>query len=455
MSDLTITEEVVLRNAIAEALAPFHPEGPVPYRLPDRVAWVTTALSARVADLEAQLATATEEQSRAWAVLTGEHWMAGRPEGSLVAAATAMRDRLAGETARADTAEAVGCGSSSCRFAKQRDGLRDNGPCRCAKLSESVAKLNETCESLLADLEAVRAIASKALGKQDAGGRESHLVGLALDALRDDLARVTGERDRNEREVQRLMNVVCSAPACSAAIVRRDDGSRVCAAGHPARWVNVDLLTKAEADLAAARQEAEALRALIGRASDYGENGGWERISPFADEMRDAAMSAPPPAPVPAGTFRCPTCDRAYPHSVAEHAICAGCGLFAETMVDTRWRGADPRASAPPPLTDAEMKEWARQGAEYAAGPGKRLCRYTTDRCTLPSPAPDMEPEGETRDCPDCNGTTFTASGNDCATCDGTGVRAGFAPKIDRALDALAVLREDDAPRQDASKQGT
>lgn len=42
----------------------------------------------------------------------------------------------------------------------------------------------------------------------------------------------------------------------------------------------------------------------------------------------------------------------------------------------------------------------------------------------------EPDAEGETRDCPDCNGTTFTASGNDCATCDGTGVRAGFAPKI-------------------------
>ena len=57
------------------------------------------------------------------------------------------------------------------------------------------------------------------------------------------------ENATKEREILRLLNVVCSAPACTAAVIRRDDGSRVCAAGHPARWVNIDLLTKAEEEI--------------------------------------------------------------------------------------------------------------------------------------------------------------------------------------------------------------
>jgi hypothetical protein len=67
--------------------------------------------------------------------------------------------------------------------------------------------------------------------------------------------------EKAEREAARLMNVVCAAPACTAAIVRRDDGSRVCSAGHPARWVNVDLLTKAERELDEARAQVAELEA--------------------------------------------------------------------------------------------------------------------------------------------------------------------------------------------------
>ncbi len=57
------------------------------------------------------------------------------------------------------------------------------------------------------------------------------------------------ENETKEREVLRLLNVVCSAPACTAAVIRRDNGSRVCAAGHSARWVNIDLLIKAEEEI--------------------------------------------------------------------------------------------------------------------------------------------------------------------------------------------------------------
>lgn len=57
-----------------------------------------------------------------------------------------------------------------------------------------------------------------------------------------------------EREIQRLLNIVCDSPACTATIVRRDDGSRVCSAGHSARWVNVDLLYEAEAKVTSLRE---------------------------------------------------------------------------------------------------------------------------------------------------------------------------------------------------------
>lgn len=57
------------------------------------------------------------------------------------------------------------------------------------------------------------------------------------------------ENEIKEREILRLFNVVCSAPACTAAVLRRDDGSRVCTAGHSARWVNIDLLIKAEEEI--------------------------------------------------------------------------------------------------------------------------------------------------------------------------------------------------------------
>lgn len=51
-----------------------------------------------------------------------------------------------------------------------------------AALAE-VDRLNATADRLLADCEAVRAVASKALGKADAGGDEAHLVGLVVDRL--------------------------------------------------------------------------------------------------------------------------------------------------------------------------------------------------------------------------------------------------------------------------------
>lgn len=50
---------------------------------------------------------------------------------------------------------------------------------------------------------------------------------------------------------------VCNQPACHAAIVRRESGQRVCAAGHPVRWVDVAELDEVTSDLAAFRALAK------------------------------------------------------------------------------------------------------------------------------------------------------------------------------------------------------
>lgn len=49
--------------------------------------------------------------------------------------------------------------------------------------------------------------------------------------IRAQLAQLQEERMRH------FENGVCDQLFCKAAIVRRDDGSRVCAAGHESRWV--------------------------------------------------------------------------------------------------------------------------------------------------------------------------------------------------------------------------
>lgn len=70
---------------------------------------------------------------------------------------------------------------------------------------------------------------------------------------RAEVVRLRAEVAEKEREIERLWNVVCSNPACTAAVIRREDGSRYCSAGHPARWVTVDLLTKTEAEISRLR----------------------------------------------------------------------------------------------------------------------------------------------------------------------------------------------------------
>jgi len=70
-----------------------------------------------------------------------------------------------------------------------------------AAATERAEKAERACESLLADCEAVRAVASKALGKSDAAGTEAELVAAAL-------AKVERERAAAEARAKRL-EAVC------------------------------------------------------------------------------------------------------------------------------------------------------------------------------------------------------------------------------------------------------
>lgn len=49
---------------------------------------------------------------------------------------------------------------------------------------------------------------------------------------------------------------VCNSPGCRSAIIRNDDGSRRCSAGHPARWVDIAELEALQQRLASAVEPA-------------------------------------------------------------------------------------------------------------------------------------------------------------------------------------------------------
>ena len=123
-----------------------------------------------------------------------------------------------------------------------------------AKLEAELAEAAEENERLRAQLEAVTRERDERYDCRGGPGATTPACGGCVTCLHRVIEAVTRERDAKEREIQRLLNVVCDSPACTAAVVRRDDGSRVCAAGHAARWVNVDLLRAVERE----RDEARA-----------------------------------------------------------------------------------------------------------------------------------------------------------------------------------------------------
>lgn len=88
-----------------------------------------------------------------------------------------------------------------------------------------------------------------------------------------------------ESEVHRLQNVVCDHPACTAPIIRHDDGHRVCAAGHGARWVTNDLLQKAETR---AGDTLQILHTLVSACSGQA----WDPGTPWQARIGDALRLA-------------------------------------------------------------------------------------------------------------------------------------------------------------------
>lgn len=82
------------------------------------------------------------------------------------------------------------------------------------------------------------------------------ILEVSLAPLFAENAHLRAEVETKEREIVRLWNVVCDNPACTGAVIRREDGRRYCAEGHPARWVNVDLLYRLEAEIAHLREKS-------------------------------------------------------------------------------------------------------------------------------------------------------------------------------------------------------
>jgi hypothetical protein len=72
------------------------------------------------------------------------------------------------------------------------------------------------------------------------------------------------EIDAKDAEIERLKdrfeNAVCDNPVCEAVVLRKDDGSRVCSAGHPSRWVPVTVLRSVETERDTAIRERDEAR---------------------------------------------------------------------------------------------------------------------------------------------------------------------------------------------------
>ena len=186
------------------------------------------------------------------------------------------------------------------------------------------------------------------------------------------------ERDAKEREIQRLLNVVCDSPACTAAVVRRDDGSRVCAAGHPARWVNVDLLRTAERERDEARESEARMRAAL---EDVRDDLAVVRRSAHADVadsyaahalgIAEATLSAPAPeGPDYSGLCSAPECGG---HCGFAHA--RGCEAIREYLAE---HGGAPYRAPPRKPSERMMRvaEAVREASALESPP--RIAGKTT-----------------------------------------------------------------------------
>lgn len=129
-----------------------------------------------------------------------------------------------------------------------------------------VQEASDRIDSLTRDLAEARAnyafMVERACNEKLDGYRELGAKCAELERERDEARKQLREaHDTHTREVYNLLNVVCDHPACTAAIIRLDSGARVCSRGHGARWVNVELLTKKEAEIDALQARVKELEA--------------------------------------------------------------------------------------------------------------------------------------------------------------------------------------------------
>lgn len=101
----------------------------------------------------------------------------------------------------------------------------------------------------------------------------------ALEAKLADAERKAEEAERKLADASR----VCREPSCWAAVIRKDDGSRICAAGHLSRWVDYADLKASEQREAGLRAKAELADEEWGGTDD--EVGTWEEDPP-SDPVR-------------------------------------------------------------------------------------------------------------------------------------------------------------------------
>lgn len=113
---------------------------------PDVDAEACVVLAAALIESQAALAAATEEQSRAWALLTGEKWTQTRPEGSLLAAAERVVAQLAAATNGIHAACGNRHGDGACiletvALVRERTAERDEALSKLAALTAEHAHL--------------------------------------------------------------------------------------------------------------------------------------------------------------------------------------------------------------------------------------------------------------------------------------------------------------------------
>lgn len=211
---------------------------------------------ALLAKSQAALAAATEEQSRAWALLTGEKWTQTRAEGSLVEAAARMRDQLAAANARAETADR----QIAVHEASAKEQLR-------LSLAVGAAMREVTQTEIGSGNHAAARARWEEAKKKFAAFQLAPLAGplerieAERDALRDDLARVTADLAQANLNVANL-----NASGDSIARQRDEAESDRRTLRDQVKSLRADLATARESvrELVDGLQKARAVMALCG-----------------------------------------------------------------------------------------------------------------------------------------------------------------------------------------------